>query len=312
MEFDDDEVGDEVDEEEEEEEIGEENNSDDDNDEDFDLQAHAIAENVNSPQSSLTFGFSRGSHGQLVKTQQHPRKGASQHEKKNKMFKKFADRFFSGNMTAAAENVAQFKKAPKKMQYGMLMQFTNQKDGMSQSMCKSVYNVGANAWKIAKSGVGPKKQGGAIRNDLVSGEQLAQLKRMFDPDNPDALPIELGFACAHGRQGKSATTAKTWADVYKHFLAFEPNSQLRKMKSNTFYRYAKATERDFHLKSLKTDACDVCERIRIELLDLTHDAEERAAIEEQLLDHQQATRTQRLGLKEYIKRYGKESAVVEK
>jgi hypothetical protein len=173
-------------------------------------------------------------------------------------------------------------------------------------MATKIYNCGTSAYRIAKRGEGAKARGGSLRPDAVTAAQLEQVHRMFDPDNDDGLPLETGFACAHGRQGKYPLDAVSWEDVYKFYTDFEPEqTQISKMAKITFYKYAKVIERDFHLKRVKTDACDVCERIRVELLDQDLTSDERARIEDELKDHQQRTRAQRIGLKEYLRLWGR-------
>jgi hypothetical protein len=57
------------------------------------------------------FAFSKGSHGSLIKRQQNPRGQVSVTELKNRQFKKFADNYFGGNMTDAAENVRMYRSS---------------------------------------------------------------------------------------------------------------------------------------------------------------------------------------------------------
>lgn len=208
----------------EDEEVGEEKVDEDNKDDDLDLKADA-----------------EGSSQQ---------KSASQQKKWNRFFINFADIFLGGDKVAAAEVVTEFKKQPKAMHYDILRPYI--KLGMSQIMTRIVFSVGSNCWTIAKGEGGPKKRGGLrIRGNAVSPEQLEQLKRMFDPENQDALPLVVEIACADVCAGKRALTAKTWADVYAHYVQFEPKSLLPKMMINTFYKYARATELDFCLQSSK-------------------------------------------------------------
>jgi hypothetical protein len=139
---------------------------------------------------------------------------------------------------------------------------------------------------------------------------LDQVHCMFDADNPNGYQVELGFACAHGRQSKTALKATTWKEVFTFYETFESKEDISKMGFNTFYRYTKTIERDFHLTRPKTDACDVCERIRVKLIDAGLSEEERKIIEEELEDHQEATRTQRHGLKEFVKMWGKKEGAL--
>ena len=96
----------------------------------------------------------------MIKSQQNPRLKASAEETKNKAFKNFAAKFYSGDFVEAASFVDKFKKSPKALHYGMLVPFVHLKDGLSQRMCKIVFGMGSNGWKIAQRGDGPKKASG--------------------------------------------------------------------------------------------------------------------------------------------------------
>jgi hypothetical protein len=77
-----------------------------------------------------------------------------------------------------------------------------------------------------------------MRNDKVTPAMIAQIRRMLAPENKDGFPLELGFACAHGRQGKYCADASTWDGVYDFYVKFEPDLKddtVRKMAKITFF-----------------------------------------------------------------------------
>ena len=57
------------------------------------------------------------------------------------------------------------------------------------------------------------ERGGSLRPDHITSEQIDQISRMLDPDGIGALPLELGFACAHGRQKKAQRVKGVHQDV---------------------------------------------------------------------------------------------------
>ena len=297
----------------------EDNEDDEEGDESFDLAMSQEEDNdssrfESSQVSSLTthrdFSFTKGSHGQLIRTQQHPKSKKSDKEKQNIQVTKFAATFFNGSTADAVENIRLFHGSIPAVADGILAGHIMRKNGLTQYMARSVFGIGEPRYNRIKGGsAAQKKKGGNWRKDAVTDVMLDQIRRMLDPDNDDGLPVELGFACAHGRQGKNAVVATKWDDVYAHYVNFELNAGITKMAQNTLYRYVKVIERDFHLKRTTTDACDVCERIRVELLEAGLTDVERQLIEVELLDHQQATRTQRKGLKEFIKMWGRKEGV---
>ena len=239
------------------------------------------------PFSSVTssYGITMGYKGHMHKKQRNPRSKVEGEEKRNKAFQTFATRFFNGNVAEARKQVELFQSLPEGTRYSFLMPYVHRKsEPLSQSMCKTVFRCGANAWQKAKNGETEKRVAAVpIREDRVTDTQLAQIHRMLDPSTLGGLPLELGFACAHRKQMKSATTAKTWEDVYAFYVAFEGEAtDLKKMASSTFFKKVKAYERDFRLAATKLDACDVCERIKMELKEMNLGEEERAQLQKEL------------------------------
>lgn len=209
---------------------------------------------------SQSLSFSRGSKGVLIKHHLNSRKKKSHQELMNDLFKTFAKDFFNGDLISAASNIDLFKKAGNSnSRYAILAAFIHRKEPISQYMATRIFGCGVNCFNIAKNLMVKGKQGGSLRPDHITSEQIDQISRMLDPDGIGALPLELGFACAHGRQEKAATSAKTWYDVYAHYINFEVDRiDLNKMAFKTFHRYVRGTQPDFRLRATKTNACDVC------------------------------------------------------
>ena len=125
-----------------------------------------------SPSSSITsatgFLFSRGSHGQLIKTQQHPRKKTSTTENKNKKLLQFAERFFGADLAEAQDHIRIYRDASKGIQEGMLSAFICLKnDPLSQQMANIIYGIGSSMWtRIKNEGLNGakerKKRGGRV------------------------------------------------------------------------------------------------------------------------------------------------------
>jgi hypothetical protein len=95
--------------------------------EEEDSKMRKLSSSSKSPSSSLpsgsNFSFSRGSHGQQIKTQQHPREKRSKVDNKNRNKLQFAERFFSANVAEAQDHVRIYHDASKGIQEGMLSAF---------------------------------------------------------------------------------------------------------------------------------------------------------------------------------------------
>ena len=200
---------------------------------------------------------------------------------------------------------------------------------LTQYMGRKVYQIGQKRYDrcVAANEPGEKKKSGGRRSTAVSADMIQQIARMLTPETEgdhdlshliiyptlshnviivtvtltDGLPLEVGFACAHGKIQKYPTEANTMIDVFKFYEKYEPKKRIRKMAYKTFLQYLAATQPNFHIRRQQKDVCDVCERIRIELTSESLSKEEREQIEQELAGHQNKARTQRRAVKEFVK-----------
>jgi hypothetical protein len=177
--------------------------------------------------------------------------------------------------------------------------------GASEIELRSVFNVGSSRVHRLdhydpEQDVGPK-----VPAHAFSAETLAFLKEVAD-----TWETEDGFPCVHRRPRHYFTEAGiTWKLLHSRYekawegLPADRQQIVEKMAYSTFTQYVHHLYPGHHLSRTQQDVCDACIRLNLVLNNPNSTADEKAAAQKELDQHNNAARDQRRAISDFTRQY---------